>query len=251
MGSGFRQAVSRRVLARWQRLADAAPTMPVGRLRDLRGLALALRVRLDRLVATADRRLGSATAGAIAAPLNTDWTWRPAHWSDPLHPPTLSQPASNTAFGPDATLFHDARQSDVLIRQISPHTPSATAPFALSVSAFAFDGSFLSLVFELPPAATKGLNRRFVVRLDPVIEAEHPTEVFARLNINHGPNTENIVREIPMGDASKAVEFDLAYTKVNEKRVDRMWLDLIIGQPAMNRVTIRDLTFSRRPRAEL
>jgi hypothetical protein len=47
------------------------------------------------------------------------------------------------------------------------------------------------------------------------------------------------------------VEFDLAYTKMNEKRVDAVWLDLIFEGPEMNQVTIRDLTFSRYPRAEL
>ena len=47
------------------------------------------------------------------------------------------------------------------------------------------------------------------------------------------------------------VEFDLAYTKLNEKRVEKLWLDLIFEGPEMNQVTLRDLTFSRRPRAEL
>ena len=47
------------------------------------------------------------------------------------------------------------------------------------------------------------------------------------------------------------VEFDLAYTKLNEKRVEAMWIDLIFEGPEMNQVTIRDITFSRHPRAEL
>jgi hypothetical protein len=47
------------------------------------------------------------------------------------------------------------------------------------------------------------------------------------------------------------VEFDLAYTKLNEKRVDSMWLDLIFEGPQMNQVTLRDLTLSRRPRADV
>ena len=53
------------------------------------------------------------------------------------------------------------------------------------------------------------------------------------------------------GRSTVRVEFDLAYTKLNEKRVDRMWLDLIFDNPGMNEVILRDLTFSRRPRAEL
>ena len=47
------------------------------------------------------------------------------------------------------------------------------------------------------------------------------------------------------------VEFDLAYTKVNEKRVERLWVDLIFEGPEMNQIILRDVTLSRRPRAEL
>jgi hypothetical protein len=47
------------------------------------------------------------------------------------------------------------------------------------------------------------------------------------------------------------VEFDLAYSKMNEKRVEKLWVDLIFEGPEMNQIILRDVTFSRRPRAEL
>jgi hypothetical protein len=46
-------------------------------------------------------------------------------------------------------------------------------------------------------------------------------------------------------------EFDLAYSKLNEKRVEKLWLDLIIDRPAMNRILFKDVTFARYPRAEV
>ncbi len=69
--------------------------------------------------------------------------------------------------------------------------------------------------------------------------------------MRHGPNTEQVVRELPLNAEDVWVEFDLAYTKVNEKRVEKAWVDLIFEGPEMNQIVIRDLTFSRRPRAEL
>ncbi|MDZ4134740.1 MAG: DUF6478 family protein, partial [Paracoccaceae bacterium] len=39
--------------------------------------------------------------------------------------------------------------------------------------------------------------------------------------------------------------------KMNEKRVDRIWVDLIFEGPEMNQIILRDVTVSRRPRAEL
>jgi len=116
---------------------------------------------------------------------------------------------------------------------------------------FRFDGSFLSLVLELPPEVVEGLKLNHLIRLDAIVEMEKPLEIFARLNIKHGPNVEQVVRELPLNEGEVKVEFDLAYTKMNEKRVERIWVDLIFEGPEMNQVTLRDVTFSRRPRAEL
>ena len=59
------------------------------------------------------------------------------------------------------------------------------------------------------------------------------------------------MREVPLNEENLMVEFDLAYSKLNEKRVEKAWIDLIFEGPEMNQVVIRDLTFSRRPRAAL
>jgi hypothetical protein len=59
------------------------------------------------------------------------------------------------------------------------------------------------------------------------------------------------VRGFPKGAAEAAAEFDLAYTRINEKRVEKAWIDLIFEGPRMNRITLRDLTLIRRMRADL
>ena len=46
-------------------------------------------------------------------------------------------------------------------------------------------------------------------------------------------------------------EFDLAYTKVNERRIEKAWLDLILEGPEMNRIAILDMVMSRAPRADV
>ena len=125
------------------------------------------------------------------------------------------------------------------------------APFGLRMDVFAFDGSFLSLVVDLPREATEGLTRRHLIRLDTIVEMEKPLEIFARLNIRHGPNTEQIVRELPLNEEETMVEFDLAYSSLNERRIERAWLDLIFENPQMSQVILRDVTMSRRPRAAL
>ncbi len=120
-----------------------------------------------------------------------------------------------------------------------------------SLVSFRFDGSFLSLVIDLPDAAVDGMKARHLVQMSCAVEMEKPLEIFARFNFKHGPNSEQIVRELDIKDGHVTVDFDLAYTDLNEKRLERAWVDLIFERPQMSQVILRDLTFSRRPRAEV
>ena len=60
-----------------------------------------------------------------------------------------------------------------------------------------------------------------------------------------------MVREFPMNAPEMTVEFDLAYSELNDNKVDRAWMDLIFEGPEMNQITLRDLTMVRRPRAQM
>jgi len=241
----------RRMLRIWGRAARQAETMNLATLRALRGRARQIRRRIDRLLFVADARLTLPLIGtsAIARPLHCDWAYRPELWRGPVHPPGLAAVESRTMIGEEATVFHDCRISELTVRQVRNTRESDVAPFGLRLDVFRFDGSFLSLALDLPPEAARGLKRRHLVRLEATIETEKKLEIFARLNVRHGPNTEQLVRELPPGEETM-VEFDLAYSSLNEKRVERLWLDLIFEGPEMNQILLRDITLTRRPRAE-
>lgn len=253
IGGGLDRILHRRVVRQWGQAARQAASYDLETLRALRSRARELRGRLDRLIHAADGRLALPAIGsnAIARPLHTDWAYRPEPWRAPLSPIGHASVESKTEFGSEAKLFHDCERTELTLRQVRNRRESDLAPFGLRLDVFAFDGSFLSLVIELPDSAVQGLERRHVIRLTTDVDLERPLEIFARLNIRHGPNTEQIVRELPLADDEIMVDFDLAYTKMNEKRVERMWLDLIFEGAEMNQVLIRDVTLTRRPRAEL
>ena len=242
-----------RILRRWSTLANRAATRDLATLRRIRDKAAALRRRLDRLLHLADGRLALPHIGstAIQKPLGTDWAYRPEPWRGPLPCPGAVAVESRTQIGHEATIFHDCRVSELTYRQLRNLREEDLAPFGLRLDVFRFDGSFLSLVIDMPQGAVEGLEKRHILRLDTTVEIEKPLEIFARLNVRHGPNTEQIVRELPLGSDQLSVEFDLAYTRLNKKRVEKMWIDLIFEDPEMNQITLRDLTVSRRPRAEL
>ena len=242
-----------RTVSRCARAARLAATADLPSLRKQRLRARQLKAHLDRLIHVADERLALPMIGSTAFPKphNADWAWRPELWRGPLSTPGLSSVQTKSMLGNEITLFHDCAYSELTLRQLRNTREADLAPYGLRLDVFRFDGSFLSLVVDLPEDGVTGLRRNHLVRMDVIVEMEKPLEIFARLNIQNGPNTEQLVRELPLNDETVMVEFDLAYSKLNEKRVDRAWIDLIFEGPEMNQVVLRDLTFSRRPRAQL
>jgi hypothetical protein len=238
---------------RWGQLARRASKADLTALRDQRNRARKLKAKLDDLLHVAESRLALPYIGnqSFPRPADADWAWRPELWCGPLAVSGVSSAKSNSALGTEATLFHDCAHSELTMRQIRNTREEDLAAYGLRMDVFRFDGSYLSLAVDLPMDASSGLRRSHLIRLDTIVEMESPLEIFARLNIKHGPNTEQIVRELPLNEEEIRVEFDLAYTKLNEKRIEKMWLDLIFEGPQMNQVILRDLTFSRRKRADL
>jgi len=243
----------RRGLRRWARAARNAPRMSLAQLRTERKRARSLLFCLHEFMKVADSRLALPVEGsnAFPRPHGTDWSWRPRLWREVLERPGVSSAQSKSRMGDEVTLFHDCERSELTLRQLRNTRAADLAPYGLRMDVLAFDGSFLSLVVDLPREAVAGLRRNHLVRMDTIVEMEKPLEIFARLNIRHGPNTEQIVRELPLDHDEIMVEFDLAYSKLNEKRIERAWIDLIFENPQMSQVIVRDLTFSRRPRAAL
>lgn len=240
-------------LRRWSRVAREAAGADLAALRRQRSRARRLRAQLDRLLHVAEARLALPLIGnqAFPRPADADWAWRPEIWCGPLPVQGIASVESQTPIGAEAALFHDCTRSEITLRQLRNRREADLAAYGLRLDVFRFDGSYLSLALDLPEYVAHGLKRSHLIRLQTIVEMEKPLEIFARLNIKHGPNTEQIVRELPLGAETVEVEFDLAYTRLNEKRVERLWLDLIFEGPEMNQVVLRDLTFSRRRRAEL
>ncbi|WP_297619278.1 DUF6478 family protein [uncultured Roseicyclus sp.] len=240
-------------LKRWERDLQAPGRLPARDLRGIHQRLRSLRGDVDRLVASAETELFSRIddLDGIILPDPCDWAERAWPWRTRLPQRGHGNFASPLTLGAGLSLFHDAAQAEVFLRQDPGRTGRTGAAFGLILEVYRFDGSFLSLVHDLPAAALSGvsLGHFFAVQLR--MEQERPIPVYARLNIQHGPNCEQIVREIAMSGDQGLAEFDLAFTKIRERRVTKAWLDLILEGPAMNRIAIRDLVVLRAPRADV
>ena len=60
---------------------------------------------------------------------------------------------TKTGFGDEVTVFHDCRISELTVRQVRNTREADLAPYGLRMDVFNFDGSFLSLVIDLPDGA--------------------------------------------------------------------------------------------------
>lgn len=206
------------------------------------GATASLRPTRERL------RMPCANAHNIPMPYNADWAWRPQLWCAPLTVVEHHAVRTGTRIGDEIAVFHDGSAADVVLRQ-EESREMGLPPCGLRMDVSRFDGSFLSLVVDLPRQAIDGLKRTHLLRMDAVLELDRPMKVFARINLRHGPNTAQIIREMPVETRALTLEFDLAYTDLQEKRVEKAWVDLIFEEPEESGVSLHDLTFARRPRA--
>jgi hypothetical protein len=239
-------------LRRWQRaLRDPAmlSTVELKRMnREIQGM----RDRLDTMAAKSRSAILSRSGeiDGVARPDQCDWISRPAPWREEMRPRGIVGLHSPQPLAGGATVFHDANHAEMTLRQEpAPHWVPG-AQFGLVLEVYRSDGSFVSFVQDLPPEALVGLTRNHFIAVNLVADREEPVEMYARLNIQHGPNVEQLVRQVDFDGTTGQAEFDLAYTKINEKRLEKAWLDLIVEGPKMVRIALWDMVLLRAPRAD-
>lgn len=249
--------VRRRAAQHWAELSAGTDALTSGRLRTIQAEARDLRRSLDGFLARAQLRLDGAVraADALNLPGGTDWRWRPSFLAARIAPAGIAAPASGAQLGDEAAIWHDCPSRALILRQVPNRSVADLAPFGLQLETLGFRGSYLSIAVNLPPNSLDGLTGSHIVRLDATLSVERPMSIYARLNIGHGPNTDELLRHLgdlePGVAQSPVIEFDLHYAAINERRLERMWLDLIFEAPQMNSVRVRDLFFSRHLRADM
>jgi hypothetical protein len=240
-------------LARWAKAARAASCTELTTLRVLRQQARQLLIPLHELNQTAETRLARPRIGSttFARPVGTDWSWRPMLWRAALPKRGLAPAMNKDRLGDEIGIFHDCKHPEIALSQHRNAGGDDLAAYGLGLEVYHFDGSFLSLVIDLPQDACAELKKRHVLQLTAVIDREMPINIYARLNIKNGPNVEQSLLTLPADTRETSVAFDLAYTHLNEARTEKIWIDLLFENPTMNKITIRDINICRYPRAEI
>ncbi len=240
-------------LKRWQRALRMPKDLPTAELSRMAGDIRGLRDRLDVMSAQTRTELLARKVtdqDGIERPDQCDWTDRPAPWTSEMRPRGFVGLTSPQPLPGGVTVFHDATNAEFSLRQERAPEWVTGPQFGLVLEVYRSDGSFISFVQDLAGAALVGLTRNHYISIKLTADREQPVEIYARLNVQHGPNVEQIVRQVEFDGMNGAAEFDLAYSKINEKRLEKAWLDLIIEGPKMTRIALWDMVLLRAPRAD-
>lgn len=240
----------------WAELARSKLDFGSGRRRALREEAIDLRRKLDLFLMRTDQRrdLARESLDALHLPVGTDWRWRPIFMTSPIRPTGIASPENGERLGDEAAVWHDCAERALILEQIQNLRATDLSPFGMRLEVFGFSGSYLAVSIDLPVVALDGLTRGHILRLETGLGIERDMRVYARLNVANGPNTDQVLHQLaglaPGQQSRQVTEFDLAYTEINEKRLEKIWIDLIFEAPFMNALEIRELFVSRHLRAD-
>lgn len=253
--------LSRRVRTRatrsWARLKGAVRRSGRPLDPDIRDQARELHQLLGQVLQLSDSMVLGAR-GSLARmqlPAGTDWRWRPRVMQAANDVTALAAPQSARWLSPEIALFHDCPHRALILRQRRNRQATDLAEYALALEVMGFEGSYLSFSLALPAEALAGLGGQHILRIDAALQAERAIVVYARLNLQQGPNTEQMLRRL--GDpiegrtCTRVIEFDLGYADLSARPVEKAWIDLIFEAPFMNAVTLRDVVASRHMRAQI
>ena len=247
---GLRHRLARQY---WTATSARLATLPPADLKIVQRRARAL----SRLTKTVADRSGSQLLRGHDDPTHVPlsgratWAFRPQVWAQSIAPSCRAPVQSQSRLGDALTFYHDDPAAGILARQFAHKDDRHASHCGLILEVFGFAGRFVSAAIDLPDAAWRGIGKSELIRLRSHVVADKSTTITARINVRHGPNTDQILRGIDLDRHDNVVEFDMFYSAIEPDKVSGMWLDIIWENPAMNRIVINDLVLSRHPRANV
>ena len=190
------RAISTASFKFWRRRLQRAAREKTAKLRQQRREALTLQTQLadvlERINDELHHRLGDSKTYRHGS--NMLWSWRPELWTVPC--PSRSGPVvqSGARLTSNTKVFFDGGDCAVIFKQLRNDISQGFAPYGVALELFQFDGSFLSLAIDLSDSLCGTFAKDELIGLSGEIFAERATGFTVRLNIKHGPNTEQLIQ---------------------------------------------------------
>lgn len=217
------------------------------RLKALRAEAKVLRLKLDGFALRAERMVApvSMPVGRTLTGARAERVWRPMFWSGPTSQKSVMALQKARLDG-ELEIFQDCPFGEWIARQTK-----GRGAFALSVEVFEFTGRYFSLSLTLPDEQVRATDAQQILSLAAITEMDADCGLTARLNVSHGPDCLQEIKALDRLGEWSVAEFDLTQLDVAGGRIERIWIDLFMENPRMNRLIFSDLVLSWRRRAEV
>ncbi|GLQ35568.1 hypothetical protein GCM10007939_18510 [Amylibacter marinus] len=237
----------------WQRAAESDRATSLSDIAELRRKARKSKAQLEAFDVFAAQRLSlpAIDSNAMRKPQRTTWAYRPGLWAAPLSSYGATSVKNKTSLNPETTIFHDSKINEITLRQIRNRNRKFLSPYALHMDVLTFGGSYLSVMLNMPSDILKNLSKDTLLRVNLLMEIQFPTDVYVRLNLQNGPNHQQVAQQIDPLEPDIALDFDLYSTDFSPENTTAVWLDILFDNPEMNQMILRDLCVFARPRPSI
>lgn len=165
-----------------------------------------------------------------------------AIFTSALPTPRLAQPASGSSICEGLTLYHDASDGNFFWQQTKNH--------ALQLTAYQFDGGYLSLAIGMGEGQIARLRQSGFLHVHKEIRSSRPITAFLRMNAQIDGRVEQMHQTLIIDQGTRSSNFDLDGLPGEFGPIENAWLDLIFIDPQMVEITLSSLTLRDAPMSE-
>lgn len=158
---------------------------------------------------------------------------------EPISPRRGERPAPGSEICERLALFHDASAGNFSWQQ--------NHDLSLTVTAYHFDGSYLSLAAGLEAAVTNAMTVGHQLNVACAVSTSRPLTGYVRLNAAFAEGHQTMFETLVMSSGDLEVAFDLSALETGKGMLRDAWVDLVLAKPAMTALTVMDLKIDLTP----
>ena len=172
------------------------------------------------------------------------WQIRPAVFLGALPVGGSGDVGSGSRICPGLDLFHDATEARLLWRQ-----ETGAEGAALRLTAYQFDGAYLSLATGVPEAQAATARAMHLLTVSVEARATRPIGLLLRLNASAKRGQQTLHADRILSEETQRLEipFELGALTLDHEAGLTLWVDLILHRPRMCEVVLHDIALTLGP----
>lgn len=207
--------------------------------RDLRGVldyARPLHRRLSHFIRISDNRLKEAEK---LQPYNGQAVWRHSAFRYLLRNHGIVAPISGACIWSGCRAVHDCSLKEITVRQIERADNSSSSLYAISVETYHVNGSFFSVVFDLPIEVLRHARDTGSVSAYILLDTSVKSSSFLRMNVRANGKNIRITRDILSCGYSESL-FELSECVSDLRDIEAVSIEVVMELHMMSNLIVHD-----------